>query len=353
MQLSICIPTFNRAYKLRRVTHLFIEQIVAANLQDKVCIIISDNSSTDATPQICHEMTHNEHGVRVDIYRQPRNLGIPGNLRALYDLASSDYIWFFSDDDLPKQHAVMTILESLETHQPTALLFSFEQPVGNRIATFSHSERVTIIRDPSICIRSLFHYVKLSIYVLRRIELTEESNAYVASIGDNEWYGFLTIPYSVMCDTPNPSVAIISTVLAQADDDSQANWGIQPLNWRREANLFHHPRLRRHNTECTRNPEDFMYRKAIDGLWSWRVGYFQVAAKVEAKWWAAIKDLPIRFGKTKRFRRALALLILKLWPSHGPRLILRLCELLCPHQPQNKLPRGSAMVEETLCGKAA
>ena len=53
--LSICIPTFNRSSYLRNTLNSIVSQ--QEFLSEKVEIIISDNASTDETPDVVKEFT--------------------------------------------------------------------------------------------------------------------------------------------------------------------------------------------------------------------------------------------------------------------------------------------------------
>jgi glycosyltransferase involved in cell wall biosynthesis len=104
--LTIAIPTFNRAPKLKRLLNIIKEEITTSHLQESVRVLVSDNASADQTPVIASEFKGT--GLKFTYYRQPQNLGLDGDLRLLYTHANSRYFWFMADDDYPLKGAVVS-----------------------------------------------------------------------------------------------------------------------------------------------------------------------------------------------------------------------------------------------------
>src|SRR4030095_6701459 len=94
--LSICIPTYNRAERLRVMLQAVLPQVAAH--ADKVELWISDNASSDHTPQVVADA----HVLGPLQYsRNSSNLGIVGNLITLTsELARGEFVWGLGDDDL-------------------------------------------------------------------------------------------------------------------------------------------------------------------------------------------------------------------------------------------------------------
>ncbi|ABW67771.1 glycosyltransferase family 2 protein [Desulfosudis oleivorans] len=92
-KVSIGIPTYNRADLLRR-------SIESALGQDypNIEVLVSDNASTDRTPEVCQFYT-DTHGSRIKYIRQPVNLGATANFSKVLEMASGEFFMWLGDDD--------------------------------------------------------------------------------------------------------------------------------------------------------------------------------------------------------------------------------------------------------------
>lgn len=90
--VSVGIPTYNRAEKLRRAAASVLEQTYP-NLE----LFISDDGSTDQTPVVCEELR--ERDARVRCTRTPSNLGLAANYNAVIQGTRGEYVMMLSDDD--------------------------------------------------------------------------------------------------------------------------------------------------------------------------------------------------------------------------------------------------------------
>lgn len=90
--VSICIPTYNSA--------LFLEQTlnaIAAQTYKHIEVIISDNASTDETPDIIQPYC-DRYGWT--FYRNEVNIGAGNNFNKLLELANGEYIAIYHADDI-------------------------------------------------------------------------------------------------------------------------------------------------------------------------------------------------------------------------------------------------------------
>jgi|YNPBryunderm2012_1023409.scaffolds.fasta_scaffold28124_2 glycosyltransferase involved in cell wall biosynthesis len=94
--LTIAIPTYNRAHHLDRQLDWAVRSI--ANRWDQLELIVSDNGSHDATPQVCARWQQ-QSGGQLHVFRHPRNLGLPLNALHCIQQANGQYLWLVSDDD--------------------------------------------------------------------------------------------------------------------------------------------------------------------------------------------------------------------------------------------------------------
>ena len=93
--LSVCIPTFNRAPYLREALGSLFTALKGHELV--VEVFISDNASTDETPELLSRLK--SENVQIRFLRNEVSLGAEGNLWRCAELARGDYIWFLGDDD--------------------------------------------------------------------------------------------------------------------------------------------------------------------------------------------------------------------------------------------------------------
>ena len=99
IQLSFCIPTYNRVDKLENAVNSIINSIENSrkNLLVNFEIVISDNCSTDKTEEVVNEIIKNlgNESIIIKYFRNENNVGASKNFISLPKLASGEYIWFF------------------------------------------------------------------------------------------------------------------------------------------------------------------------------------------------------------------------------------------------------------------
>jgi glycosyltransferase domain-containing protein len=112
--VSIGLPTYNRAAKLRRA-------IDSALKQDYLHIelIISDNASTDDTQTLCCEAAKRDS--RINYLRQPKNIGITKNFREVFNRGRGELFMWLADDDWLDSTYLSTCVEFL-TSNPDYML---------------------------------------------------------------------------------------------------------------------------------------------------------------------------------------------------------------------------------------
>src|SRR4029078_4573899 len=102
--VSIGIPTYNRGSLLHR-------SIDSALNQDfeNIEIVISDNASTDETPQVC--LSYAAKDRRIKYIRQTTNLGPTTNFNEVLKHASGVFFMWLGDDDWIDTSYVRTCVE--------------------------------------------------------------------------------------------------------------------------------------------------------------------------------------------------------------------------------------------------
>lgn len=107
--LTIAIPTYNRVRILEQTLGVLFPQ-----LTDEVELVISDNCSTDGTPEYVSSLQRAGSAVRFN--RQSENLGADLNMISCFEIATGKYLWLLCDDDLPCSNAVQSILSGIRAH---------------------------------------------------------------------------------------------------------------------------------------------------------------------------------------------------------------------------------------------
>jgi glycosyltransferase involved in cell wall biosynthesis len=132
MLLTIAIPTYNRAESLRATLLSFAEQTERLELTD-IELIVSDNCSTDTTPEVVAGISAAHPSVRVRYFRNASNLGFDGNVSALFNRAEGRYVWTFSDDDQPAPNALAHVVGLLRQRDIRFAFINYQVCIEGRL----------------------------------------------------------------------------------------------------------------------------------------------------------------------------------------------------------------------------
>jgi hypothetical protein len=113
--VSVGIPTFNRAARLRRAA-----ESVLSQTHDELELVISDNASSDETAAVCAELCARD--ARVRYLRSETNRGPTANFNVLYEAVSGEYAMVLSDDDWLDADYLQRCLEELLADPRRALV---------------------------------------------------------------------------------------------------------------------------------------------------------------------------------------------------------------------------------------
>lgn len=116
-RLSIGLPVFNGENFLGEA----LESLLAQTYTDFE-IIISDNASTDATPEICNEFMHRDK--RIKYFCNPTNIGIYRNWNRTFELSSGEYFKWAAHDDLYAPTFVEKCIKILDQDPLVALCYT-------------------------------------------------------------------------------------------------------------------------------------------------------------------------------------------------------------------------------------
>jgi glycosyltransferase involved in cell wall biosynthesis len=126
--LSICVPTYNRAARLRVMLQAVLPQV--AKHPDQVELWVSDNASPDETASVAES-------ARIlgpfGYQRNDTNLGAVRNtLKLTLQLARGEFVWVLGDDDLLRPNAVAGVLGAIAAHRELDLIY-----LNFRVADYS------------------------------------------------------------------------------------------------------------------------------------------------------------------------------------------------------------------------
>lgn len=110
MELSICIPTYNRAKLLDDCLQSIYEQDVDFK---KVEICISQNGSTDDSRDVIQKWAKR---MSLVVNHNETNLGIPRNFLKVVSLAKGKFVWLLGDDDIVVPGAIEHVVGMIESH---------------------------------------------------------------------------------------------------------------------------------------------------------------------------------------------------------------------------------------------
>jgi abequosyltransferase len=113
--LSVCIPTHNRALYLG----VLLESI-ASQMRPGVEIVISDDGSSDNTPELVDSFQSRRSPIRY--MRFEPALRYDRNVLKVVEMARGDFCWLFGDDDRMEPGSLEEVLCSLKAnHELTGM----------------------------------------------------------------------------------------------------------------------------------------------------------------------------------------------------------------------------------------
>jgi len=119
IKLSIAIPTHNGSQYIREALDSIVCQL--NEIDDYVEIVISDNASTDQTPEIIREYQQKYSFIKY--FWNTENLGPDSNFDLAVRRSAGEFVWLFSDDDQLKPEAIKKVLDVLKNHPELTAIF--------------------------------------------------------------------------------------------------------------------------------------------------------------------------------------------------------------------------------------
>jgi len=113
--VSVILPTFNRALLLRRAIESVLSQL-HVNLE----LIVVDDCAQDETPAVMELY----QGPRVRYFRQKQNVGVYHNWGTGLALSRAEFVCFLMDDDYYEQDFLVSRLNVMKSDQGVDVVFS-------------------------------------------------------------------------------------------------------------------------------------------------------------------------------------------------------------------------------------
>jgi abequosyltransferase len=120
VMLTIGLPTFNRARWLE--AQLAWLSRARQGLESEVEILISDNCSTDGTPDVISRWRANHSDKNIKVNRNLSNIGAVRNIVACIKASKAPHVWVVGDDDVIDDRALRTVVGTLQKEPELALL---------------------------------------------------------------------------------------------------------------------------------------------------------------------------------------------------------------------------------------
>jgi abequosyltransferase len=120
MKLSVPIPVYNFAEFLPET----LDSILRQDRIGEVEVLVVDGASTDNTPDLMRDLCAKHPNLRY--HRLPEKGGIDRDMAKAVEVASSDYCWLFSGDDIMSPGALAAVLSDIESGHDVYLLKHME-----------------------------------------------------------------------------------------------------------------------------------------------------------------------------------------------------------------------------------
>ena len=219
-KLCICIPTFNRANRLRKTLRDLFKEISASGKKELISVYLSDNGSVDNTAAVLKEFQEifrlNEIALSYDSWGE--NLGFDINVMRCYEKCDADYLWLLSDDDNVIHGAMVVILNDIDSIKPNVIYYNFGQyPYGFNDPWVKEKALYSTV-DTTEAIGKIVHWPKLSAIVIKKIDGTSGIKVtQMKSIGNS---GFAHVALALQSAFDHGKLLLSKDFIAQPDGDS-------------------------------------------------------------------------------------------------------------------------------------
>ncbi|HEV8585519.1 MAG TPA: glycosyltransferase [Methylomirabilota bacterium] len=141
-RVSVGMPVYNG----ERFLGPAIEAVLAQTYGD-LELVIADNASTDATPDICRAYAARDRRIRY--VRNATNIGAAGNFNRVFRLSAGEYYKLANADDLCAPELVARCAAVLDAHAGTVLCYARATLIDERGDAIGPYEDGLDLRSPS------------------------------------------------------------------------------------------------------------------------------------------------------------------------------------------------------------
>jgi glycosyltransferase involved in cell wall biosynthesis len=198
--LSICIATLNRAAYIGETLDSLIAQ-----LREDVEIVVLDGGSSDGTQELL--MQYRQRCPQLRYVRQEAPNGVDRDFDRTVELASGEYCWLTSDDDVLKIGGLARVLTALERH-PSLVIVNTDartrdlaKVIVPRRLRFSSDREYGRNEISRLLEETGFYLTFIGCVVIRR-ELWLQRRR-------SDYYGSLFIHVGVIFQEPLPAPAVV------------------------------------------------------------------------------------------------------------------------------------------------
>jgi hypothetical protein len=222
VKLTIGIPTYNRALKLKLQLDILLNLISKSSYKDFITISISNNGSVDNTAQILKEYKDEFAKYKISYYVNnfELNEGYDSNILFLYNQNKSDYIWFLSDDDEIQENAIDQIFFDIQNFTPDILYYNFNQEPYTIRRPYIKQLTFLNNNDNILGLKKIINWPKLTSLVFKRNEL----NLFLY----NNNLGFAHIELVLFNSIPNGIILLSNYFIAGVQKDYLENINFPP-----------------------------------------------------------------------------------------------------------------------------
>ena len=113
--ISMCFPIYNRIETFKYTFTKTMEEVIALN-SDEIEVIVSVNPDEHTIAETKKFLSEMQKRAKIIVNINESNIGIAGNGRKVFELASGKYIWMIGDDDFLLPGCVGRVLREIKKH---------------------------------------------------------------------------------------------------------------------------------------------------------------------------------------------------------------------------------------------
>jgi abequosyltransferase len=171
VKISFCIPTYNHG----RFLGAALDSILAQAPPDFEILIV-DGASVDDTPDVVAR--YQQQSTAIQYRRMSQNRGVDPDIAETIAMASGEYCWLMSSDDVVADGAVAKVLDALQSHSalymgsrvdctkdmvPFGVTPAFN-PSPRRKWNFAHEDELLDYLNSAFGLITLFSYISVLIF---------------------------------------------------------------------------------------------------------------------------------------------------------------------------------------------